>query len=40
MYPELQRLVEADLPALEERLEAAGVPWTTGRALPSWPPVG
>ena len=40
MYPELQRLVETDLPALEERLEEAGVPWTTGRALPSWPPGG
>jgi len=40
MYPDLQRLVETDLPALEERLEEAGVPWTTGRALPSWPPGG
>ena len=40
MYPELQRLVETDLPALEGRLEEAGVPWTTGRALPSWPPGG
>ncbi|MCY3704406.1 MAG: glycosyl hydrolase [Gammaproteobacteria bacterium] len=40
VYPELQQLVETDLPALEERLEEAGVPWTTGRALPSWPPGG
>ncbi len=39
MYPELQQLVESDLPALETRLEEAGVPWTTGRALPRWPPM-
>ena len=38
IYPELRALVETDLPALEGRLEAAGVPWTTGRALPRWPP--
>ena len=40
IYPELRALVETDLPALEGRLEAAGVPWTTGRALPRWPPGG
>ena len=40
MYPGLQQLVETDLPALEARLEEAGVPWTTGRALPRWPPDG
>ena len=40
IYPELQALVETDLPALEGRLEEAGVPWTTGRALPRWPPGG
>lgn len=38
LYPDLQQLVETDLPALEARLEEAGVPWTTGRALPRWPP--
>ena len=32
--PEIQRLLEVDLPALEEKMEAAGVPWTPGRALP------
>ena len=37
LYPDLQQLVETDLPALEARLEEAGVPWTTGRALPRWP---
>ena len=34
----LTQLIETDLPALEARLEAAGVPWTTGRSLPRWPP--
>ena len=38
IYPDLARLVETDLPGLETRLEEAGVPWTTGRALPRWPP--
>ncbi len=38
LYPDLRQLVETDLPALEARLEEAGVPWTTGRALPRWPP--
>ncbi len=40
IHPDLQRLVETDLPALEGRLEGAGVPWTTGRGVPSWPPGG
>ncbi len=40
MYPALAELVESDLPDLERRLEEAGVPWTTGRALPRWPPEG
>ena len=31
IYPDLARLVETDLLALETRLEEAGVPWTTGR---------
>ncbi len=38
LYPEVRRLIETDLPALEGRLEEAGAPWTTGRALPRWPP--
>ncbi|TPW04881.1 MAG: hypothetical protein FD129_2841, partial [bacterium] len=32
---ELRQLVEVDLPALEERAEKAGAPWTPGR-LPTW----
>ena len=40
LYPDMRQLIETDLPALETRLEAAGVPWTTGRALPDWPPNG
>ncbi|MYK02439.1 MAG: hypothetical protein F4037_10880 [Gemmatimonadales bacterium] len=40
LYPDMSQLIETDLPALEARLEAAGVPWTTGRALPDWPPNG
>ncbi|MCY3808512.1 MAG: glycosyl hydrolase [Gemmatimonadetes bacterium] len=38
VHPELVELVEVELPALEARLEEVGVPWTTGRALPGWPP--
>ncbi len=38
IYPDLQQAIQTDLPALEGRLEAAGIPWTTGRALPRWPP--
>ena len=38
IYPDLRAIVETDLSALEARLEEAGVPWTTGRALPRWPP--
>ncbi|ANM32147.1 glycosyl hydrolase [Acidobacteria bacterium Mor1] len=30
----LKQLLETDLPALERRLEAAGVPWTPGRLFP------
>ncbi len=36
IYDELQQLIERDLVALEERLEAAGAPWTAGRKLPRW----
>ena len=32
---ELNRLIETELPALERRLEEAGVPWTPGRAVPA-----
>jgi hypothetical protein len=32
----LRRLVETDLPALEQKLDSAGVPWTPGR-VPRWP---
>jgi photosystem II stability/assembly factor-like uncharacterized protein len=31
----LERLVEVDLRGLERRLEAAGVPWTPGRGVPT-----
>ncbi|MFQ5691121.1 MAG: glycosyl hydrolase [Gemmatimonadota bacterium] len=34
----LRQLIEVDLPALEGRLDAAGVPWTPGRRVPRWPP--
>ena len=30
---ELERLAGTDLPALEKRLDAAGVPWTPGRGV-------
>ncbi len=36
MLDELRTLVEGDLVALEEKLEAAGAPWTPGRAIPRW----
>jgi photosystem II stability/assembly factor-like uncharacterized protein len=32
----LQPLLERDLPALHEMLEAAGAPWAPGRKLPRW----
>lgn len=35
--PKLERLVEVDLEAVAEELEAAGAPWTPGR-VPSWQP--
>jgi hypothetical protein len=31
---DLDRLVDLDLPALEEKLDDAGVPWTPGRSVP------
>lgn len=35
LLPELRDVLEVDLPALEDRMEAAGAPWTPGR-LPRW----
>jgi photosystem II stability/assembly factor-like uncharacterized protein len=32
----LRPLLETDLPALHETLEAAGAPWAPGRKLPTW----
>jgi hypothetical protein len=32
--PQLRRLLETELPALETKFEDAGVPWTPGRPLP------
>jgi hypothetical protein len=32
----LRPLLEHDLPALHDTLEAAGAPWTPGRKLPKW----
>jgi photosystem II stability/assembly factor-like uncharacterized protein len=37
VYADLRQLIEADLPALEDRLEAAGAPYTSGRRMPRWP---
>ncbi len=37
MVEDLRQLVDVDLPNLEDRLEAAGVPWTPGRGVPRWP---
>jgi photosystem II stability/assembly factor-like uncharacterized protein len=34
LEPQLRSLLERDLPALEAKMEAAGVPWTPGRPLP------
>jgi photosystem II stability/assembly factor-like uncharacterized protein len=34
MLPELHRILEVELPALEAKMEAAGVPWSPGRPLP------
>ena len=34
----LRALVEDEIAALEEELEAAGAPWTPGRPIPRWPP--
>jgi photosystem II stability/assembly factor-like uncharacterized protein len=36
LVEQLRQLIEADLPALEAELEAAGAPWTPGRGIPDW----
>lgn len=36
VLPELRTFLEQALPALEARLEEAGVPWTPGRGVPEW----
>ncbi len=36
LHDQLRQLIERDLVALEDRLEAAGAPWTPGRRLPRW----
>jgi photosystem II stability/assembly factor-like uncharacterized protein len=36
LVDQLKQLIEADLPALEAQLEAAGAPWTPGRGIPDW----
>ncbi|UCC71707.1 MAG: glycosyl hydrolase [Gemmatimonadota bacterium] len=36
IYDDLRQLIEVDLPALEDALEAAGAPYTSGRRLPDW----
>jgi hypothetical protein len=35
--PKLRQLVDVDLKALQQKAEAAGVPWTPGR-VPEWKP--
>lgn len=37
MVEDLRTLVDRRLPALQNRLEEAGVPWTPGRGVPRWP---
>ncbi len=37
MVEDLRQLVDVDLPNLQDRLEAADVPWTPGRGVPRWP---
>ncbi len=36
LLEKLRQLVEVDLKKLEEKLEAAGAPWTPGRGVPKW----
>jgi len=34
LYGRLKKLIEGDFVNLQKKLEAAGVPWTPGRAIP------
>ncbi|NIM15549.1 MAG: hypothetical protein GTO45_26515 [Candidatus Aminicenantes bacterium] len=36
LLEELRQVIETDLKKLEEKLEAAGAPWTPGRGVPKW----
>jgi len=36
LLEKLRQLIEVDLKKLEEKLEAAGAPWTPGRGVPRW----
>jgi photosystem II stability/assembly factor-like uncharacterized protein len=36
LLEELRQVIETDLKKLEEKLEAAGAPWTPGRGVPEW----
>jgi photosystem II stability/assembly factor-like uncharacterized protein len=36
LLEELRQVIETDLKKLEEKLEAAGAPWTPGRGVPGW----
>jgi len=36
IYDQLRTLIEVDLVTLEDKLEASGAPWTSGRHLPRW----
>ena len=38
VYEAIRNAIETDLPALGNRLEEAGAPWTPGRSLPRWTP--
>ncbi|MCG8375001.1 MAG: hypothetical protein MI702_00790 [Chlorobiales bacterium] len=35
LVPKLRTLIEVDIVAFEEKMEAAGVPWTPGRKIPT-----
>jgi photosystem II stability/assembly factor-like uncharacterized protein len=35
LEPKIRQLLEVDLPALESKMEEAGVPWTPGRPMPA-----
>ncbi|MFQ5733242.1 MAG: hypothetical protein ACE5KM_14975 [Planctomycetaceae bacterium] len=37
LAPKLRTLIEKDFEALKQKLDAAGVPWTSGRGIPALP---